>query len=187
MYLYIHGFGGNGLGVKASMFREHFNGEVIAPSLSYVPDLAIDTLTQIVECMIDHTDLTLVGSSLGGYYATYLSEKYGLKAVLINPSTKPYITLQKVLSQGYNYYDGSSFDWNEEHIKMLKKYDTQSITPSEYLILLQTADELLDYREAVKKYEGANMMIEEGGSHTYDHFESKYDDIANFAHRMGQM
>lgn len=187
MFLYIHGFGGCGEGVKANMFREHFRGQVIAPSLSYVPDLAIDTLRQIVECMIDHTDLTLVGSSLGGYYATYLSEHYGLNAVLINPSTKPYSTLKKVLGQGHNYYDGSSFEWNEEHIAMLKKYDTKEITPSEYLVLLQSADELLDYREAVNKFEGANIILEEGGSHTYDNFESKFQLISDFAHRSGQM
>lgn len=187
MFLYIHGFGGSGKGVKATQFREYFRGDVIAPSLSYVPELAMDTLTQIVENLIDHTDLTLVGSSLGGYYATCLSEHYGLKAILINPSTKPYRTLKKVIAQGHNYYDESQFEWNEAHIAMLKQYDTTAITPSQYLVLLQTGDELLDYREAVQKYEGSTILLEEGGNHSFEHFESKFDVINDFAHRYGDM
>lgn len=187
MFLYIHGFGGSGKGVKATQFREHFKGNVIAPSLSYIPDLAMDTLTQIVESVIDHADLTLVGSSLGGYYATYLSEHYGLKAVLINPSTKPYVTLKKVIAQGHNYYDESQFEWNEAHVAMLKHYDTITITPSQYLVLLQEGDELLDYRQAVEKFEGSDIILEQGGNHSFECFESKFDMINDFAHRFAQM
>lgn len=186
-YLYIHGFGGSGKGVKASLFRGHFGESLIAPSLSYVPDLAIDTLKQLVESLLEHTTVTLIGSSLGGYYATCLAEYYGLKAVLINPSVKPYTTLKKVIGQAYNYYDESRFEWNEKHISMLKQYDTSEITPSQYLLLVQTADELLDYTQAVKKYEGASMIVEEGGNHSYENIESKFAIIEDFAHRPSQL
>lgn len=182
MYLYLHGFGGSGEGTKANAFREHFSGEIMAPSLSYVPDLAIDTLKQIIECLQDHTTVTLIGSSLGGYYATYLAEHYGLKAVLINPSVKPYETLIKVMGSAYNYYDESRFEWNENHIKMLKAYDTRDITPHQYLLLVQKGDELLDYREAQLKFEGANRIVEEGGNHSYENIQSKFGIIENFAH-----
>lgn len=187
MFIYIHGFGGSGKGVKSTQFREHFSGHVFAPSLSYVPELAMDTLIQLVESLIDHTDVTLVGSSLGGYYATYLSERYGLKAVLINPSTKPYKTLKKVIGKGHNYFDESQFEWNEGHIAMLKQYDTTVITPSQYLVLLQTGDELLDYREAMSKYEGSTIHLAEGGNHSFEFFERTFDLINDFAHRYGQM
>lgn len=183
MYLYLHGFGSSGEGEKAKRFREYFQGEIIVPSLSYVPDLAIDTLKQIIECMLDHTTVTLIGSSLGGYYATYLAEHYGLKAVLINPSITPYETLGKKIGPAYNYYDESRFEWNDRHIAMLKRFDTPQITPLQYLVLLQSGDDLLDYREAQSKFEGGNLIIEEGGSHAYENIESKFEEIEKFAHR----
>ncbi len=182
-YIYIHGFGGSGLGIKAGFFREHFGDTIICPSLSYVPSLAIDTLKQLIEQMIDHTTVTLIGSSLGGYYATYLSEHYGIKAVLINPSIQPYETLEKVLGSAYNYHDGSHFEWLGQHIRALREYEVQEITPQQYLVLLQTADELLDYSVAQRKFEDATIIVDEGGNHSYENIESKFELIESFAHR----
>lgn len=181
MYMYIHGFGGSGKGIKAELFRKRFEGNLIAPSLSYVPELAVDTLSQIVESILDHTTLTLIGSSLGGYYATWLAEHYGLKAVLINPSTRPYETLKSV--RGYNYFDESLFDWNQQHVASLHRFDMENITPEQYLVLLQKGDELLDYTKAELKYQGATLVIEEGGNHSYEGIESKFDLIDRFAHQ----
>lgn len=182
-YIYIHGFGGSGLGTKAALFREQYRDTIICPSLSYVPALAIDTLKQLIEQMIDHATVTLIGSSLGGYYATYLSEHYGIKAVLINPSTQPYDTLEKVHGSAFNYYDGSHFEWLGQHTDALRGYDVQDITPQQYLVLLQTGDELLDYRKAQDKFSDATVVVEEGGNHTYENIESKFELIENFAHR----
>lgn len=181
-YLYIHGFGGSGKGNKATLFRTHFADALIAPSLSYVPDLAIDTLKQVVESLLNHTTVTVIGSSLGGYYAAYLSEHYGLKAVLINPSVEPYETLRRVMGSAHNYYDESRFEWNEKHIEMLKAYDTAEPTPHQYLVLLQSGDELLDFRQAESKFEGSTLIVEEGGSHAYEAIESKFEMIEHFAH-----
>jgi hypothetical protein len=182
-YIYIHGFGGSGLGVKSSLFREHFGDTIICPSLSYVPALAIDTLKQIIEQMIDHSTVTLIGSSLGGYYATYLSEHYGIKAVLINPSIHPYDTLQKVYGIAFNYYDESKFEWNEHHTHALRDYEVKDITPQQYLVLLQTEDELLDYRQAQHKFQDGTVIVEEGGNHSYVNIESKFSLIESFARR----
>lgn len=181
-YLYIHGFGGSGKGIKASLFRSHFGDSLIAPSLSYVPDLAIDTLKQLVESLLSHTTVTLIGSSLGGYYAIFLAEHYGIKAVLINPSVEPYKTLKRVMGSAYNYYDESHFEWNEKHISMLKPYEPLKLTPHQYLVLLQSGDELLDYRQAQSKFENSTVVMEEGGSHSYDDIESKFEMIEHFAH-----
>ncbi|HQS65732.1 MAG TPA: YqiA/YcfP family alpha/beta fold hydrolase [Sulfuricurvum sp.] len=182
-YIYIHGFGGSGLGVKASLFREQYRDTIICPSLSYVPALAIDTLKQLIEQMIDHATVTLIGSSLGGYYAIYLAEHYGLKAVLINPSTQPYDTLEKVLGSAYNYHDGSHFEWLGQHTRALREYEVNEITPQQYLVLLQTNDELLDYSVAQRKFEEATVIVEEGGNHSYENIESKFELIESFAHR----
>lgn len=181
IYLYIHGFGGSGLGVKSRLFRSYFGAEIVAPSLSYVPELAVDTLEQLIERLLRTDSVTLIGSSLGGYYAIYCAEKYGLKAVLINPSIRPYETLERVIDDAFCYYDLSRFEWNPRHIEMLGSFETAVVHPERYLVLLQKGDELLDYRQAERKFEGACLVIEEEGDHSYQNIESKFDLIHLFA------
>ena len=186
MVIFIHGFGSHGYGSKAKLFREYFNsiGEgFIAPSLSYVPELAILTLEELINSY--HSDIYLIGSSLGGFYATYLSQMPEVKkVVLINPATKPTQTLSRALGDAPNYYDGSSFSWNQGHLEMLKKFEYSlrngPKTLEKFLVLLQTADEVLDYKDAKKRYEGAKVIVEDGGSHSFDHIERHFEKIKRF-------
>ena len=183
MTIIIHGFGSAGKGGKAMLFRDYFKSigkPCMAPSLSYVPELAMDTLEQLVH---SYDDVTLVGSSLGGYYAIYLAEKYGLKAVLINPAVDSSKTLKRVLDMGgmaTNYYDGTEFTWNENHVEMLQNYRVDEVKNGEYLLLLQTADDVLDYREAVAKLPNAETIIEEGGTHPFEGIERYFGKIVEF-------
>jgi len=181
----IHGFGSAGKGGKAMLFREYFkdkNMPCIAPSLSYVPELAIDTLEQLIESY--NNEVTLIGSSLGGYYAIYLAEKYGLKAVLINPAVDSSKTLKKrvieMKSLATNYYDCSQFIWNINHVEMLEKYKVNEIKNGKYMLLLQTGDDVLDYREAVTKLPDAKTVIEEGGTHPFEGIERHFEGIIEF-------
>ncbi len=181
MLLYIHGFASSGRGAKALAIRRYFKKEAIAPSLSYIPDLAIDTLVSIIEHRLPNEPVGLIGSSLGGYFAIHLSERYDLPAVLINPSIKPYETLSHCMPKATNFYDLSSFEWNERHIEQLKRFDTKKIDhPENFLLMLQTADETLDYRIALEKLKGAETLVEEGGSHAFEGFEDHLDAIENF-------
>lgn len=181
MIIYIHGFSGCGFGIKAQIIRQKVtSSNIIAPTLSYVPDLAIDTLCQLIEALKKYEPIYLVGSSLGGYYSIYLAQKYDLKAVLINPSIEPLKTLSQVIGQALNYGDLSKFEWNEEHIKMLKKYEIKNPTPSQYLLLTQTGDELLDYKVAVEYLKGSQQKIIEGGDHNFINFENYIDEILDF-------
>ena len=181
MIIYIHGFGSSGHGGKASIFREYFEEEIIAPSLSYVPSLAIDTLEQLIEMLLDKEEtVALVGSSLGGYYAIYLATKYNLKAVLINPAIYPYNTLDKI-GMAMNYYDGTSFEVTAEHIQALKGLEVQEIPNQEnFITLLQTEDEVLDYNDAVEKLPNSELVIEEGGNHSFENIESYFRKISSF-------
>ncbi|WP_072680961.1 YqiA/YcfP family alpha/beta fold hydrolase [Arcobacter sp. LA11] len=181
MILYIHGFGSSGHGGKASLFREYFEDEVIAPSLSYVPNLAIDTLEQIIEMLLEKDEkVGLVGSSLGGYYSIYLASKYNLKAVLINPAIYPYKTLDKI-GMAMNYYDMSSFEVTAEHIQALKGLEVQEVLNQEnFITLLQTDDEVLDYNDAVEKLPNSELVIEEGGNHSFENIESYFRKIGSF-------
>lgn len=184
MIIYIHGFGSSGKGGKSLQFREYFKSKnilCIAPSLSYVPELAMDTLEQLISSYDE--EISLIGSSLGGFYAIYLAEKYGLKAVLINPAIDSSKTLKRVLSIGdtaKNYYDDTRFTWNENHVNMLLSYRTTEIKNGNYFLLLQTADDVLDYKEALAKLPYAKSIVEEGGSHPFDNVERHFEEIKGF-------
>ena len=180
MIIYIHGFGSNGLANKATLFRKYFqNKKFIAPSLSYIPALAIQTLKEIINLCDE--DVYLIGSSLGGYYATYLSTLNKVKkVVLINPAVNSSNTLKKALPQGINYYDLSKFEWNNLHLEYLKKLEISNIDKNKFFILLQMGDEVLDYKDAMKKFDGAKMIIEENGNHSFEGIERYFKDIKNF-------
>lgn len=184
MIIYIHGFGSSGKGGKSSEFRKYFkekNIRFIAPSLSYIPELAIDTLEQLINSYDE--PITLIGSSLGGFFSIYLAEKYGLKAVLINPAVDSSKTLKRVINKlgvAKNYFDNSTFTWNESHVDMLQNYRTTTIKNGEYLLFLQTGDEVLDYKEALEKLPNAIAVVEEGGTHPYEGISRHYEQILRF-------
>jgi predicted esterase YcpF (UPF0227 family) len=181
--IYIHGFGSSGLGGKASLFRDYFrtkNIPYIAPSLSYVPALAMATLEELIG---SYDEVSLIGSSLGGYYAIYLAEKYGLKVTLINPAVMSAKTLAHAASKeglSLNYYDLSKFEWCKSHLGMLRKYKIKETASINCLLLLQKDDDVLDYKEALEKFPQAILVLEEGGSHSFENIESHFDRIEKF-------
>jgi len=186
MVIYIHGFGSSGFGGKATEFRKYFKSigeDFIAPTLSYVPKLAVETLKELIASY--HGDVYLIGSSLGGYYAAYLSQFPEVKkVVLINPATKPTQTLQRYIGDAPNYFDNSTFKWTKEHLEMLKEYDYQPPANSQelekFLLLLQKGDEVLDYKDAQDKFDGAKLIIEEGGNHSFDKIDRHFERIRAF-------
>jgi predicted esterase YcpF (UPF0227 family) len=181
MIIYIHGFASSGLGGKAALFKEYFDEELISPSLSYVPSLAINTLEQLIESYISlEEEVYLVGSSLGGYYAIYLANKYDLKAVLINPAVYAYDTLDKI-GTATNYYDYSSFEVIKEHLTYLKSIEVHEVkSQSSFMVLLQEDDEVLDYNDAMEKLPEAELVVEQGGSHSFDEVERYFRKITTF-------
>ena len=186
MTIYIHGFGGSGEGVKARLFREYFksiNKPFIAPSLSYVPELAISTLEELIE---SYSNVTLIGSSLGGYYSIYLSQKYNIRAALLNPSIHPAITLKNSIGDAPNFYDESSFKWSEAHIDMLQKLKTKVTNQELIMLLVQKGDNLLDYKEAVNYLPNSHMIVEDGGSHSFDGIENQFKNIVEFLHNKSE-
>lgn len=183
MIIFIHGFGSHGEGTKAVALREfckHQNIRFIAPSLSSIPDLAIQTLEELIEVFQKRENVALIGSSLGGFYTMYLSHKYNLPCVLINPAVYSYKTLQRALGFPPNFYDLSTYEWTQNHLEMLKKYEVREYRGENALLMVQTADEVLDYREAVEKLSQSQMIIEEGGDHGFQGFDRHFQTIVEF-------
>ncbi len=171
--LYLHGFNSSPESHKAQLVTRHMSDnncldQLLCPQIPAVPEEARLFLEQLVEETLEDHQLNFVGSSLGGYYATYLAEKYSGTATLINPSVKPYETLRAFLGENKFYFDEGCWEFDESHIQQLEDMKVEAITEAErYLVLLQTGDETLDYREAESKYRDSHCIIEQGGDHSF--------------------
>lgn len=174
--LFIHGFGSRGLGNKSRALIEYFGASrVLAPNLPHQPQQAIDLLEQLL--LRQPADL-LVGSSLGGYYATWLNREQTRPAVLINPAVMPFALLQDFVGE-HRYEDGEAFNLDASDIDTLRSFQRPHLRDDErYLVLLQSGDEVLDYRQAAAYYAAKDVVVEHGGDHRFQQFDNQLPRIA---------
>lgn len=187
--VYLHGYLSSPQSKKAqeliSFFKDHhMASQLRVPCLAFEPQEAIRQAQAEIEDLQQQPDIEqvfLIGSSLGGYYATYLSQKMGIKAALINPAVEPYKLFDKYLGPNEHFYDGKTYHLEEKHIKQLQSLDVQSLkVPKNIFLLLQTGDETLDYRLASAKYMKSPSWIEAGGNHSFEGFMDRLNMIFNF-------
>jgi hypothetical protein len=145
-----------------------------------LPPSATDAI-RVVKELVGNTEACYVGSSLGGYYATYLVEMCGGRAVLINPAIDPHVGLRGYLGPQKNLYTGEPYELTNEHLQQWRELYVPRITPSRYLLLVETGDEVLDYRQAVQRYAGAQQIVIEGGDHSLRSFPEHLARIVQFA------
>ncbi|MEO8410661.1 MAG: YqiA/YcfP family alpha/beta fold hydrolase, partial [Propionivibrio sp.] len=168
--LYLHGFCSSPQSQKArllaaAMQERGLQERFFCPALSHTPRAAIAQAEAILAA--EGPELTLVGSSLGGYYATWLAEKHDRRAVLINPAVVAPVSLDLFVGTQTNLYTGETFEFTVEDVKQLRMFEATRITPERYLLLVETGDELLDYRAAVARYAGCRQMVFAGGDHSF--------------------
>jgi len=176
MILHIHGFRTTADSQKAKLFASHFGDDLITPNYSFPPNAAISDMEKVIE----QENITgMIASSLGGYYASYLSSKYNLKTVLINPSVEPHITTREYLG-AVQKNDGTIVEWRAEYLDDLHKLWVDELVPENYYLFLKTADEVLDYRVAKRRYLGAQMLIDDGGDHRFTDIMNHIDKIESF-------
>lgn len=186
-FLYLHGFLSSPKSAKASQFSDYCKhnkliDDLRIPQLPLEPDRAINLCEQLItEFKLTHSNLVIIGSSLGGYYATYLAEKYAATAVLINPAVRPYQFLNQHIGIQTHYHNEQEIEVKQEHIEALKALEIEEIKyPERYLVLLQTGDETLDYQQAAEFYEPCQCFIEAGGDHSFENFAEKIPMIMSF-------
>jgi len=183
--LYLHGFRSAPASTKACRLKAHMGERGLADhywceQLSHVPDEAIALLDRTLDRVGGSP--TLVGSSLGGYYATWLAEQRGLKAVLVNPGVLSYLSLEPWIGRLDNFFTGEVFDFTRAHVDQLRALEVPQITrPERYWLMVETGDEVLDYRHAVDKYAGARQTVLEGGDHSFTRWDDYLDDVLRFA------
>jgi predicted esterase YcpF (UPF0227 family) len=151
------------------------------PALHHRPARAI---SQVREACggVPASDLTLVGSSLGGFYATVMAESLGCRAALLNPAVHPHRHFGRYLGPQANLFTGESFVLTQEHIDELAAMDVAVITrPERYWLFVETGDEVLDYRDAVAYYDGALQEVVRGGDHSLVSFPEHVPDIVEWA------
>ncbi|MDP1525458.1 MAG: YqiA/YcfP family alpha/beta fold hydrolase [Rhodocyclaceae bacterium] len=185
--LYLHGFtsGPQSRKVQALAARMAARGladSLHCPQLMASPAASIELIEGLLQKVGGDRTATLVGSSLGGYYATHLAEKHGLKAVLVNPAVVAAIELERYLGPQTWLYSGESFEFTRQHIAELRALEVPQLAdPSRYWLLAEEGDETLDYRQAVARYAGAKQTILPGGDHSFTRWDDYLDPILEFA------
>ena len=185
--VYLHGFRSSPASAKAKRL-----GEAVAalperdrpmlhvPPLDDRPAVAMAAILDLAR-NADPSGVTFIGSSLGGYYATHAAEALNAKAVLVNPAVRPHDELAAYRGRQFNLHTGVAFDVTDHHFEELRALAIPRITrPERYLLLVQSGDEVLDYRVAVAFYGGAWQQVSGGGDHAFTGFETQIPGILRF-------
>lgn len=182
--LYIHGLNSSPASTKASQLlkvAEHCGiaRQLRVPALHHHPRQAMQ---QLQAAIAELGRPLLVGSSLGGYYSTFLAEQHGLDAVLINPAVRPHRLFGGKEIEQTNHYTGETWLLTHDHVTALRELETpEPRDPARYRVWLQTLDETLDYRQAEAFYRGGGLDIREGGDHSYQGFALRIPEILALA------
>ncbi|WP_114663504.1 YqiA/YcfP family alpha/beta fold hydrolase [Polynucleobacter necessarius] len=173
LLVYLHGFRSSPRSSKAVMTGEAVKGlsspvnsfEWYCPQLLASPKESMDMVTAYIdESNADR--IVVIGSSLGSFYANYLAEKYGCKAVVLNPAVRAARELAPHVGMMTAYDSDEPFDFRHEYIDQLKSLQVGAITkPERYFLMAAKGDELLDWQEMVAFYPGANQLVLEGSDH----------------------
>lgn len=175
--LYLHGFASCGKGNKSLTLQSYFGADNV--TALDLPPSPKDAIQEIEEILRTSSFELLIGSSLGGFYATFLAEKYQIKAVLINPSTQPWETLAPYVGWQKRFCDEEVFEFKPIYLEELKTL--QSVPQKgQYLLLLQSGDEVLDYTKAQSLYNTHKVIVEYGGNHRFENIDDYLSMIENF-------
>lgn len=184
--IYLHGFNSSPESHKAQFLKSYLENSTYAcryiiPRLAFSPASVESAVSALIEQQMALGPVALIGSSLGGYYGIYFAEKYGLNAALINPAVKPYELLTDYLGENQNLYSGERYTLTTKHMDELLALDIDPVLHAKNLFLLtQTADQTLNYREALLKLKHSPAWIQSGGSHEFSNFEAVIPSIMSF-------
>ena len=185
MILYLHGFRSSPLSMKSRLLAAQMQAlgrsdQWRCPQLPASPKLAIELALSLVKD-VPAEELTIIGSSLGGYYATWLAEQLACRAVLLNPAIVPLLDLEQHVGVTTAFHSDEPFEFKRDYIDELRAYAVPAISrPERYFLIAATGDEVLDYRDMVAHYAGARQTVIDGGDHGISGFAAYLAPVLQF-------
>ena len=185
MILYLHGFRSSPKSMKARvvgvrMLEKGLDADLRCPQLPASPKAAMALALSLVEGA-PANELAIIGSSLGGYYATWLAERLGCRAVLLNPAVDPLKSLEGQAIVTTQFHSDEPFEFKQEYFDQLRELKVARIThPERYFLLAATGDEVLDYRDMLAHYAGARQHVIDGSDHGISEFKAYVDEVLAF-------
>ncbi|MFQ3323088.1 MAG: putative esterase YcpF (UPF0227 family) [Pseudomonadales bacterium] len=184
LLVYLHGFMSSPNSVKAKetefyIAKRAIVVEYLVPTLSDHPKQAYQQLSELIQANPSRT-IGLIGSSMGGFFASALAARFTCRAVLINPAVAPQNLMQKYIGEQINPYTNNHFTLTVNDMEFLQDLEVECPQPDKIMLLVQTGDETLDYKDAVAKYVGSPQVVEEGGDHRFQDFDKHLPSIMKF-------
>jgi predicted esterase YcpF (UPF0227 family) len=187
--LYLHGFRSSPGSAKARRMaaeveRLRAAGHAIewcCPQLPPSPAEARELIDALCAAWPAET-MAVIGSSLGGFYATVLAERRGCRAVLLNPAVEPARDLAGQIGELTAWHDPTlRYEFTAAHVEELREMRPEHITDVQrYCAVIAKGDELLDWREMAARYAGARIKLLEGSDHALSDFEQHLPDVLDF-------
>jgi len=175
--IYLHGFQSSTLSIKGQFIQAFCQNQhhVHLPDLNMPPEQVLAHVSEMIACL---DQVVLIGSSLGGFYATQLVAKHAVPAVLINPAMRPWQLFHDLFGGELPYGVNAQWTLDQTQLDQLEQMAVPFVQDADkILVLLQQDDEVLDYREAQRYYSNAAhqsmIMTEANGNHAMDNFADK--------------
>jgi predicted esterase YcpF (UPF0227 family) len=184
--LYLHGFRSSPQSTKAKQVaarvrERHPEITWWCPQLPPSPRAAMDMLMQGIAHWPRPT-MAVIGSSLGGFYATCVAQATGCRAVLLNPAVDPARDLSRHIGEQTAWHDPAQhFFFAPEYVEELRRLETGPLVhPENFFAVIAKGDEVLDWREMAARYAGAKIKLLEGGDHALSDFDAHIDEVFEF-------
>lgn len=181
--LYLHGFRSSPLSMKAVKMaqriqRDHPGVTWWCPQLPPSPRVAFDAIRQGIADW-PHERMAVVGSSLGGFYATRVALQTGCRAVLLNPAVNPARDLARYIGEQTAWHNPDDrFFFRPEYVDELRALACGDLPrPERVLAVIAKGDEVLDWREMVGRYPGVRLKLLEGSDHALSDFDEHIDEV----------
>lgn len=183
--VYLHGFlsspgSSKGQAIAAWLEKKGLSGHFHSPVIPPTPQGSLAAIRAVME-PLQQEPVCLIGSSLGGFFATWAAEEYGCRAVLLNPAVFPYNLIGQYLGPQRNYHTGEIHQIEPGFVTALHECERQPTHKQRYWLLVQAGDEVLDYHQSVGFYAGCQQTILEGGDHSFVGFADWLPQIWDFA------
>ena len=204
--IYIHGLDSDANSTKGRLLEKycqqyHPDINVLRPDLNQSPDHVFNHILFLIESANNKSEriksaqfgaanTVLVGSSLGGYFSTLVSNHTGCPALLLNPSTQPHVTLQRFANEAVSADSGKDtssddhiihstaggWDITNADLQWFADHQISQVNyPSKVAVLIKAGDELLNAELSKSFYQiqGAAVTVQAGGDHRFSDFHEQ--------------